>query len=65
MGRLGSKFCVSACIAVVLLFFAASAGAADPPHYARKAGWFETMLASREAIAQAETQHPPRAHHQS
>jgi formylglycine-generating enzyme required for sulfatase activity len=62
MSRPESMFRACACAAIAAFIFTASASAADPPHYAKKAGWFETMIAAREALAQAEAQHPPAAH---
>ena len=55
------KSLASCCIAFIMLVLPGLAGAADPPHYVKKAGWFETMVASREALVHAESQRPPAA----
>jgi len=61
MSRLESMLRAYVCAAIATLILSAPAGAADPPHYAKKADWFETLIASREAIVQSEAQHPPAA----
>jgi len=42
------------CVLVVLPSAVLAAAPADPPYYVKKAGWHETMLASREALAARE-----------